>query len=399
MSDIIISVDIPSIFKKEENNNEESYTFPTLYGKSSKGKIKCWKAIVTKKEDNTALITITHGYEDGKKQVDNKPIIIGKNIGRANETSPFEQAISDARSTFNRKIDDQYSEDRNNIPGPDDGNFLPMLAHRFDKQGDKIVYPAATQVKLDGARALTRKRVAAGKFNGKVVMWSRKGKILDIPTKIIAQLTELLEEGQCTDGELYVHGWTFQRIISAVKKYREDTDLLEYHIYDLPHPSMSFKERFVEETKKDKYHEYDNIVIVPTIVANDLEHLNELESKAIEDGYEGLMARNLDSVYKYKHRSYDLQKVKRFLDDEFIIVGSDEGSGREAGMIVFKCITKDGKEFGVRPKGTQELRAQMWKDRDKYVGAPLTVQFFEYTDDGVPRFPVGLHIRPDWDMS
>ena len=83
----------------------------------------------------------------------------------------------------------------------------------------------------------------ARKENGVVTMWSRKGKIIDIPDKINQQLCNMLADGQCTDGELYVHGWTFQRIIAAVKKKREDTDLLEYHIYDSPHPTLAFEER------------------------------------------------------------------------------------------------------------------------------------------------------------
>ena len=71
----------------------------------------------------------------------------------------------------------------------------------------------------------------ARKENGVVTMWSRKGKVIDIPDIINAQLCLMLEDGQSTDGELYAHGWTFQRIIAAVKKRRDDTDFLEYHIY------------------------------------------------------------------------------------------------------------------------------------------------------------------------
>jgi hypothetical protein len=31
--------------------------------------------------------------------------------------------------------------------------------------------------------------------------------------------------------------------------------------------------------------------------------------------------------------------------------------------------------------------------RGDYIGKDLTVQFFELTDDGVPRFPVGIAVR------
>ena len=131
----------------------------------------------------------------------------------------------------------------------------------------------------------------------------------------------MLEDGQCTDGELYVHGWTFQRIIAAVKKKRDDTDLLEYHIYDSPHPTLKFEDRMPEfGVGSISFPTYcqswtiigNNIKIVKSFTANDQAEFDLLESQFIGDNYEGMMARNKASVYKYKPRSYDLQKVKRF---------------------------------------------------------------------------------------
>jgi len=106
-----------------------------------------------------------------------------------------------------------------------------------------------------------------------------------------------------------------------------------------------------------------------------------------------MMVRNQNSLYKYKHRSYDLQKVKRFVDDEFKIIGGEDGSGREAGLIVYRCITSDGLEFSVRPRGRHEERAEIFKNLNDYIGKYLTVRYQELTDDGRPRFPVGLAVR------
>ena len=41
----------------------------------------------------------------------------------------------------------------------------------------------------------------------------------------------------------------------------------------------------------------------------------------------------------------------------------------------------------------------MFANGDAYIGKMLTVKFQELSNDKVPRFPVGLHIREDWDMS
>jgi len=372
---------------------------PTLYGKSTNGKIKEWSISVVKMGDGTCYIETEHGYETGQKQLDSRLISEGKNIGKANETSPYEQACSEARSAHNRKKDSKYVEDKSNIPSESDGLFLPMLAHRYDKHSAKIKFPCFVQPKLDGCRMLARKE------NGVVTMWSRKGKIIDIPDKINEQLCLMLEDGQCTDGELYVHGWTFQRIIAAVKKKRDDTDLLEYHIYDSPHSTLAFENRIPKKgygTIMFPVHctewagkglHIENIKFVETYNAEDQEGFNAFEAAFVEEGYEGMMVRNQNSLYKYKHRSYDLQKVKRFIDDEFQIIGGKDGEGRETGLIIFRCVTSDGLEFDVRPRGSHEERAEVFKNLNNYIGKHLTVRFQELTDDGRPRFPVGIAVR------
>ena len=372
---------------------------PTLYGRSTNGKIKEWSVSVVLLGDETCYIETQHGYEDGQKQLDSRAVTEGKNIGRANETSVYEQACSEAKSAHSRKKDSGYVEDKGAIPHESDGMFLPMLAHRYDKHGAKIDFPCLVQPKLDGVRMLARKE------NGVVSMWSRKGKVIDIPDKINAQLCEMLSDGQCTDGELYVHGWTFQRIIAAVKKKRDDTDLLEYHIYDSPHPTLIFEDRVPKryiQTTMFPVHCRDwndhaglirNIKFVETIDIENQEEFNLYESMFVQQGYEGMMVRNQNSAYKYKHRSYDLQKVKRFVDDEFKIVGGEDGTGREAGLIVFRCITSNGLEFGVRPRGSHEERAEIFINLNDYIGKHLTVRYQELTDDGLPRFPVGIAVR------
>jgi DNA ligase-1 len=369
---------------------------PALYGKSTNGKIKQWNISVLQMADGTCYIETEHGYEDGKKQLDQRYVGAGKNIGRANETSPYEQACSEAQSAHNRKRDSGYVMDKTQIPSESDGMFLPMLAHRYDKHSAKISFPCLVQPKLDGVRMLARKD------GGIVTMWSRKGKVIDIPDKINAQLCEMLDEGQCTDGELYVHGWTFQKIIAAVKKKRDDTNLLEYHIYDSPHPTLAFECRLPQKgigaTMFPNYCQNwtiigKNIKIVPTYDVVDQAEFDMYEGMFVQQDYEGMMVRNQNSAYKYKHRSYDLQKVKRFIDDEFKIIGGKDGSGRETGLIIFRCITSSGLEFDVRPKGSHEERAEAFKSLNSYIGKSLTVRYQELTDDGRPRFPVGITVR------
>lgn len=376
------------------------FKLPKLYGKSKSGKIKTWEASVSLLGDGTAYIQIEHGYEDGKKQVDTRSVEKGKNIGKANETTPYEQACSEARSVYNKKVDEGYAESVSEIKDKSSGLFLPMLAHKWQDHSSKIKFPAYIQPKYDGFRCLAKKE------SGVVTLWTRKGKILDVPTEIKKELENILAEGECTDGELYRHGWTFQEIASAIKRRGPTTSGLHYYVYDSPVLNKSFKERFVERWKIKNYEdvstpylvpETSRIMIVPTFMISSKAELSERESEAIEAGFEGLMVRNISGNYQFKDRSYDLQKVKQFEDDEYEIVGGKEGQGRDSGTIIFRCKTKNGTEFDVRPKGTLQERTHMWENLNSYIGKPLTVKFQGLTDDGRPRFPVGLHIRPDWD--
>jgi len=47
----------------------------------------------------------------------------------------------------------------------------------------------------------------------------------------------------------------------------------------------------------------------------------------------------------------------------------------------------------VRPTGPLEWRRHLLQDAKTLIGKKLTVCFQEYTDQGVPRFPVGKCIR------
>jgi hypothetical protein len=77
-------------------------SFPELQGEATTGKTKMWSIRVTER-DGCGVIETTHGYVDGKKQINEKIIAEGKNIGKKNETTPLQQAINEARSSWVKK--------------------------------------------------------------------------------------------------------------------------------------------------------------------------------------------------------------------------------------------------------------------------------------------------------
>lgn len=115
--------------------------FPTLYKIDSKGKIREWSIIV---EGNT--YTQIYGIKDGKMQHVSTEIKVGKNIGRANETTAEEQCRAEAESLWKKQRDRKgYTEDI-----PTEKPMRPMLAKSFDKDGKCIEFPCYVQKKYDG---------------------------------------------------------------------------------------------------------------------------------------------------------------------------------------------------------------------------------------------------------
>ena len=116
--------------------------------------------------------------------------------------------------------------------------------------------------------------------------------------------------------------------------------------------------------------------------------------KYIKEGYEGLILRNKNGLYEENKRSYNLQKLKRFKDEEFKIINyTTPSEGKEVGCVIWECITKEGKKFSVRPEGNYNERKKLYKQGKKYIGKMLTVRYQELTNENIPRFPVGICIR------
>ena len=62
------------------------------------------------------------------------------------------------------------------------------------------------------------------------------------------------------------------------------------------------------------------IKIVNVTEMSDISKLNGFHDEFASEGYEGIMLRNPDSKYEFK-RSKHLQKYKKFIDEEFEVIG------------------------------------------------------------------------------
>lgn len=376
-------------------------TFPTLYGVSSKGVTKVWNIQVTAGSDvckGDAVILVEHGQLDGKIQSSPEIIREGKNVGKANETSPYEQAVLEAESKWKKKHDSNYSE---HLPKIDAGmgkitlKILPMLAQKFKERKQHLVWPAYIQPKLNGVRCLVERK------GNKIFFWSRKAKLYKNFNLYMEQdFLSFMKDGEILDGEMYNHGdITFQELMSLIKDEKTpDLEGLKKYVkfwcYDRPTTEkLGFEERYIKY-RYDIPNGLNYLRLVETIKLPSDSHLAKIHAEYTQAGYEGSIIRSGgNEPYNFQYRDNQLQKHKDFLDDEFEIVGCDQGVGKDEGKAIFVCKIKGGLEFSVRCKGADAVRQEQWTNRKKYMGKELTVRYQTLSDDGIPIFPVGIIVR------
>ena len=252
---------------------------------------------------------------------------------------------------------------------------LPMLANKWEDRQKYISEPFYVQPKLDGVRLLVSK-------DGGI---SRTGKIIP-GTEILG---EGLEEGQYVDGEAFDPNLNFEELTSTFKTDPLKLKFYVFDFFDLKKCPMTFEERWdVVKSLSNPHYEY-----VETFSVKKHTDMNGFHKMFMQQGYEGTMIRDKDSMYEVGQRSNYLLKHKDFQTEEYEITGAKTGHGRDADAVVWVCKTQDGREFNVRPEGTIVQREEDYKNHKKYIGKMLTVRFQNLTAIGVPRFPVGVVIR------
>lgn len=368
--------------------------FQTLFKKASTGVLQEW----TISTEGNVIVT-RWGQENGAIQETRDVVKAGKNIGKKNETTAVQQAESEAQSRWEKKLKKNYVKSRRDaedgkVDALVQGGVDVMLAHRFDEQGHKIVYPAAVQPKFDGHRCIAV--VSAGD----VTLWTRTRKPITGLPHINYAIQKWAARAQyddiVLDGELYHHDYRdrFEELSSFIRtpEPKEGHEVVQYHVYDIAETDLEYKDRL--ELLAD--HDLGRpLVFVETLWAQDEEDLMAHFETFLAQGYEGAMVRNSRGLYANK-RSYDLQKIKEFQDSEFPVVGVEEGRGKLAGHAIFVCKTADGTEFRVKMKGETEALQVYWKNPSKAIGKQLTVKYQGLTNkSGVPRFPVGLRFKLD----
>jgi len=349
--------------------------FPMLYKYTAKGQVQQWTIVA---QDD--YFWTEEGIQGGTITTSKPTYCKAKNVGRANATTPIQQALIEAQAKWQKKIDSGYNEKLTK-----EKKFLePMLAHELSKY-EKLLFtvPTFIQPKLDGLRAINE--------NNKLM--SRNGKPFVVP--------HLYQDKWTLDGELYNHAFhdDFNKIVSLCKKQtpdeaelKEQQEKVQFWCYDLPSHKGKFSDRY-EYLKVLALQFGDAFKLVPTHEVKSWAEINTWHEYFLGLGYEGSMLRLDLGDYENK-RSKQLLKKKDFIDEEFKILGAEEGEGGRAGTIGFFVIDLgDGKTCKSNVKGDFEYLSEVWKEKDKYIGTKATIKYFNKTPDGSLRFPYVIKLN------
>lgn len=397
---------------KEFNSvNKESLNKTTLYQKDTKGRTKLWGIEVIDKNTH-AEILVQSGLIDGAITSEITVIDKGLNLGKANATTPYTQALAEAQSKIEKKIRAGYVENLSEVREAKElgsGIKGPMLAQKFDNTKKQASSKNLDDLKLRGKKIFTQRKKDGNRCkviidsNG-ISMWTRKGDQQPLLTHITDTIVEnFIKASKETgldrfelDGEIFTTAYSFNRLnglIKREKKTAEDIELckqIKFHLYDIDLP-IGYEERYkiIQHFASSTVHieEAEEIVATPENITTKLE-------KYLAEGEEGLMIRVPGVPYENK-RSWSLLKVKIFEDMEFEIVGFEESTRRGmVGAVICKmdCAAKDrdGKPIVTFKAGLQashEEATEIWNNKNKYIGKQGTVTYFCRSEYSVPRFP------------
>ena len=373
-------------------------SLPTLFSRTSTGAIQQWTVQI-----DGDKFRVESGQADGKKVLSEWTVCEAKNVGRANATTPSEQALSEAQAKWDKKVKLGYTTDVTKIDSST--SFVePMLAKDFDDYRTKMDWKSGliVQNKYNGVRCVAT-------YDGdRVVLKSRKGEEWISVPHINKDLEKFFEQfpDAVLDGELYNYDLRqkLNELTKLVRKtknisdadLKKSEDMVRYYIYDGYDfgPATDVCVKYVSRKAKidellPKYSKYYRKV--DDVVVYSQAELDKIYNKFLDDGEEGAIVRIPYSPYENK-RSKMLLKYKPCHDSEAEIIDIMEGSGNWTGCAKIATLKWNGKTFNATFMGTQEQCADILKNKKQWIGRTATFLYIGETGLGVPNY---ARIDPD----
>ena len=267
--------------------------------------------------------------------------------------------------------------------------FSCQLAHDSANHETKVVGRKLIEVKLDGVRVLTIVYP-----DGRVDQFSRNGKELVNFPHVKEQLSTVANtflEPVVLDGEIMSS--SFQDLMTQIhRKSSAKANDAVLNLFDV----MTLKdfetgECSVNQTDRsivlaDWFVKNEGLLPNVTVVGQELVDLDseegqlrykEINAKAIEGGYEGIMLKDPTAGYKCK-RSVAWLKLKPFIEVSLTVTAVEEGTGKNVGKLgALVCEgVDDGKDIVVNCGSgfSDNMRECFWEARKDLIGNIVEVR-------------------------
>ena len=248
-------------------------------------------------------------------------------------------------------------------------------------EGDWFVEP-----KMDGLRGVC---IRDGK--GEIEFLSRTGNPIFNVDHIIEELKTLGLRNMVFDGELMGRDWGESVGVARSEKNIEGKDIkqLKYYVFDCLHKvgwdskkvefSYTTRNKSLINLLKDKGFKY--IIPVSGDIVYSLEGARSFYKKYLEQGFEGVVLKEANSIYPFK-RSKNWLKWKPFDTLDLPIIGYEEGKNKNKGKLGKLFVDYKGIKGGVGGGYSDKLRQEFWEKRDEIVGQIIEIKHYGVTPDG-----------------
>lgn len=268
-----------------------------------------------------------------------------------------------------------------------------------------VVYPVRVEAKLDGLRCV------AVKSKGEVTLYTRSGTVLETLPRIKSAIEALAADDIVLDGEVMGEDWSESASVVMSSKSKKDDSKMLFHAFDLI-SIEDWKRQKSETHYRARLLDLQMVLgdttgtpfrYVKSVMANDEQDLREFYSGCLEEGYEGVMLKDIGAPYQWK-RSPAILKLKPVATEEGVVVGWYEANAntKRAGQFGgFVVLTPNGVTTRVGGGYTDALKSQIFSEGpDSYVGKIVECEHQPpFTPDGRLRFPVFTRFRDPSDVD
>ena len=310
-------------------------------------------------------------------------------------------------------------------------NFKPFLAPNEGFKPEDLKYPLYGSYKLDGIRCIFK--------NGEMLSRALK----PIVNKQLQEKFEYLKtlskkHNIILDGELYIHGATFQEIVhyvmtedfkdeKSIKKYKKIIEIpkeLKFYCFDAikdENYNTPFSQRYIFYVELETGMR-DIIIALRQDKLKNSDDVKKLYQQALDNGYEGLILRDINSPYKLGRGTFlegYIFKFKPYKTFDGYITGVvqatevDPEAERTVNELGNSCTSrkKDDRFLIEKAAGffviynnveqkvtlsmTDEEKIEVWKNRDDYIGKWIEFKGMEIGAKDRIRHPVMIRFRDD----